>query len=112
MNKPVAIPAFAAPGFVAAARAEFDALTRSAPDIEFIDAVLADICGTLRGKRLPIREAGRLFESGMQIPQSIYLMDAHGEMTNPFGRGFGDGDPDGHQPDVEDEDIERAANAD
>jgi glutamine synthetase len=31
----------------------------------------------------------------MQIPQSIYLMDAHGEMTNPFGRGFGDGDPDG-----------------
>ena len=31
----------------------------------------------------------------MQIPRTLYLMDAHGEMTNPFGRGFGDGDPDG-----------------
>jgi glutamine synthetase len=31
----------------------------------------------------------------MQIPQSIYMMDASGEMVNPFGRGFGDGDPDG-----------------
>ena len=33
--------------------------------------------------------------SGMQIPHTIYLMDANGEMTNPFGKGFGDGDPDG-----------------
>jgi glutamine synthetase len=57
--------------------------------------VLADICGTLRGKRFPIAEVSRLFESGMQIPRSIYLMDAHGEMTNPLGRGFSDGDPDG-----------------
>jgi glutamine synthetase len=31
----------------------------------------------------------------MQIPQSIYLMDASGEMVNPFGKGIGDGDPDG-----------------
>jgi glutamine synthetase len=31
----------------------------------------------------------------MQIPHTIYLMDANGEMTNPFGKGHGDGDPDG-----------------
>src|SRR6185312_13637057 len=37
----------------------------------------------------------KLFETGLQLPHSIYLMDARGEMTNPFGRGFGDGDPDG-----------------
>jgi glutamine synthetase len=95
MNKPTPVPHFAPPAFVAAARAEFDALLRAQPDLQSIDAVLTDICGTLRGKRLPIEEAGRLFESGMQIPKSIYLMDAHGEMTNPFGRGVSDGDPDG-----------------
>ncbi len=94
MNKHSAVPCFARPAFVAAARAEFDALHGANPDLEFVDAVLADVCGTLRGKRFPIGEAGRLFESGMQIPRSIYLMDAHGEMMNPFGRGFGDGDPD------------------
>ncbi|MGD0192091.1 MAG: glutamine synthetase family protein [Rhizomicrobium sp.] len=95
MNKPTTVPHFAPPAFVAAARAEFDALLRTQPDLQYIDAVLADICGALRGKRLPIAEAGRLFESGMQIPKSIYLMDAHGEMANPFGRGVSDGDPDG-----------------
>jgi len=95
MNKPAAIAHFAPPAFVAAARGEFEALRKAQPDLQYIDAVLSDICGTLRGKRLPIGDAHRLFESGMQIPKSIYLMDAHGEMTNPFGRGVSDGDPDG-----------------
>ncbi|MGQ0742563.1 MAG: glutamine synthetase family protein [Alphaproteobacteria bacterium] len=80
---------------VAAARAELDALLRQNPKISFVDAVMPDLCGVLRGKRIPVGQAGKLFESGMQIPLSIYLMDAKGEMANPFGRGFGDGDPDG-----------------
>ncbi len=95
MNKPAAIPDFARPAFVMAARADFEALVREHPDLLHVDAVLPDVLGILRGKRLPVAEAGRLFESGMQIPRTLYLMDAHGEMTNPFGRGFGDGDPDG-----------------
>jgi glutamine synthetase len=95
MNKVSPPPAFAAPAFVGAARAEFTALKAAHPDLDYVDALLADVIGTLRGKRLPIGEADKLFESGMQIPHSLYLMDAHGEMTNPFGRGIGDGDPDG-----------------
>jgi len=77
------------------ARKEFSGLLKDNPKIAFVDAVMADLCGVLRGKRMPVNEAGKLFESGMQIPLSIYLMDARGEMTNPQGRGFGDGDPDG-----------------
>ncbi|MGH6871971.1 MAG: glutamine synthetase family protein [Rhizomicrobium sp.] len=95
MNKVSPPPAFARPTFVAEARAEFDALLAAHPGLDYVDAVLSDVIGVLRGKRLPIAEAGKLFESGMQIPHSLYLMDAHGEMTNPFGRGIGDGDPDG-----------------
>ena len=95
MNKAASIPSFAGPAFVEQARAEFEALLARHPELEFVDAVIVDICGTMRGKRLPIAEAGRLFETGMQLPKSVYLMDAKGEMVNPFGRGFGDGDPDG-----------------
>ncbi len=95
MNKPSPPPRFLRPAFAADAKAEFDALLRARPDVKFVDAVLADIGGALRGKRIAIGEAARLFESGMQIPHSIYLMDSRGEMMNPFGRGFGDGDPDG-----------------
>jgi glutamine synthetase len=95
MNKATSIPSFAGPAFVREARAQFEALVARHPDLEFVDALIVDICGTMRGKRLPIAEAGRLFETGMQLPKSVYLMDAKGEMVNPFGHGFGDGDPDG-----------------
>jgi glutamine synthetase len=95
MNKSASVPNFARPTFVEQARSEFEALRKAHPDIKYVDAVLADVLGVLRGKRMPIEGAGHVFESGMQIPHSIYLMDAHGEMTNPMGRGFGDGDPDG-----------------
>jgi glutamine synthetase len=95
MNKVVSVPTFSRPTFVDDARHVFQALLRSLPEIHEVDAVLVDINGILRGKRLPVTEADRLFESGMQIPQSVYLMDPRGEMTNPFGRGIGDGDPDG-----------------
>src|SRR5258706_5064633 len=95
MNKVASVPAFPRPAFVVEARQNFQSLLQRVPDIREVDALLVDINGILRGKRLPIAEADRLFESGMQIPQSVYLMDPRGEMTNPFGRGIGDGDPDG-----------------
>jgi glutamine synthetase len=95
MNKVSPVPGFVAPTFVAKARSEFDALCKAHPDLQYVDAVLADLIGVLRGKRMPVAEAAKLFDIGMQIPHSIYLMDANGEMTNPLGRGYGDGDPDG-----------------
>jgi glutamine synthetase len=77
------------------ARAELEAILAANPKIEFVDAAISDICGTLRGKRLPVADAVKLFESGMQIPLSLHLMDVRGEMMNPSGRGYTDGDPDG-----------------
>jgi glutamine synthetase len=95
MNKPHSAPAFSRPDFVSEAEAEFDAFFEVETDLEFLDAVIPDLCGTPRGKRFPIAEAPRLFAHGMPIPVSIYLMDARGDMTDTFGRGFSDGDPDG-----------------
>jgi glutamine synthetase len=79
---------------VAEAEAQFHAFVETENDLEFLDAVIPDLCGTLRGKRFPIAEANGLFVQGMPIPRSIYLMDARGDMTNALGRGVSDGDPD------------------
>ncbi|HEY0301074.1 MAG TPA: hypothetical protein VGC36_07075, partial [Rhizomicrobium sp.] len=95
MNKASPLPSFARPAFVDDARAQFEALLARHGDIACVDALIVDISGTIRGKRLPLAQAAGLFETGMQLPRSVYLMDVKGEMVNPFGRGFGDGDPDG-----------------
>lgn len=95
MNKPVAYPAFPRAFFVTEAETEFDAFFEAETDLEFLDAVIPDLCGSLRGKRFPIAEAPRLFAHGMHFPHSIYRMDARGDITDALGRGFSDGDPDG-----------------
>src|SRR6266566_3116570 len=78
-----------------AARSELEAVLIANPDIQFVDAAIADISGALRGKRIAVADAPKLFEAGMQIPLSLHLMDVRGEMMNPGGRGYSDGDPDG-----------------
>jgi len=78
-----------------AARAELEAVLLANPDIQFVDAAIADISGALRGKRIAVADAPKLFDAGMQIPLSLHLMDVRGEMMNPGGRGYSDGDPDG-----------------
>lgn len=95
MNQIATPPSFVRPAFVAAAQKEYEAFGRAHGDLLYLDCLLPDILGVLRGKRMPIGEADKIFDSGMQIPHSLYLMDARGVMTNPLGRGIGDGDPDG-----------------
>ncbi len=77
------------------AAAEARAFREKNPDLRFVDALLVDICGKLRGKRFPASELDRLFASGMQIPQTIYLLDVTGDQHDPCGHGYSDGDPDG-----------------
>ena len=79
----------------AAAQAELEAVLTAHPDIRFVDAAIADICGALRGKHIATADASKLFESEMQIPLSLHLIDVRCEMINPGGHGYGDGDSDG-----------------
>jgi glutamine synthetase len=49
----------------------------------------------MRGKRTPIGELAKVFAGGLQISFTVYLFDVTGAMSDPMGRGFEDGDPDG-----------------
>src|SRR3569833_166272 len=74
--------------------AEFKAFLASNGDIDYIDAIFVDMCGTVRGKRFPIEEAERIFNSGVQMPKSLYFFDVTGVNEDVLGMGFSDGDPD------------------
>ncbi len=85
-SPPVALPR-AAPGAA-------QAFETAHPGVESLDAIIPDLCGVFRGKRLPWRDAAKLCAGGMPVPASCYLLDAVGANTDAVGSGFTDGDPD------------------
>ncbi len=74
---------------------DLESLLSQYPQVEFIDAIIPDLNGYIRGKRFPIKDAGKIYTSGVQIPESTVLLDYFGDSSDPCGRGFSDGDPDG-----------------
>lgn len=64
------------------------------PDIVAIDAFVIDVNGHAIGKRLPIAEAKKLVEAGVQFSAVTPLVDSRGLGHDPGGIGRSDGDPD------------------
>jgi len=74
---------------------DWEAFCDSHSDVAYLNAIFTDQCGTVRGKRIPLADAGKVFSSGLQLPMSIYFLDVTGVNEDVCGRGFSDGDPDG-----------------
>jgi len=53
------------------------------PGTVFIDALFVDLCGVVRCKRYPRREAEKIFSGGVHMCHSVYLLDARGENAKP-----------------------------
>ncbi len=73
---------------------ELDAFLARHPSTRFLDAVLFDLCGTAIGKRYPIRDAAKVWSSGVAFCAGITTLDALGTCWDVNGIGFSDGDPD------------------
>ena len=76
------------------APAELVAYLARHPETRFVDAVLYDLCGTAIGKRVPARDAEKLWSSGVAFCAGITTLDALGTCWDVNGIGFSDGDPD------------------
>ncbi len=68
---------------------------RRHPDIRHLDAFIFDIDGTLRGKRIPADAAGKIWQSGIDMPRCMLFLDPTGDDLDPGGRSGAIGDPDG-----------------
>ncbi len=64
------------------------------PDVTQIDALIADTCGVLRGKKMPVAKLVSLFSDGIGFPGSIFATDITGSTVEETGLGFDDGDAD------------------
>jgi glutamine synthetase len=74
---------------------EFDAYLKRHPETVHVDAFLHDLNGNLRGKRLPVEDAAKLWKSGLEMPRCMLFLDPTGDDLNPGERSTGLGDPDG-----------------
>ncbi len=63
--------------------------------IESIQAVVCDLNGILRGKRVPVEQAGKVLEGGIRMPLSIVGVDVWGEDIIGSSHVFASGDSDG-----------------
>ena len=69
------------------------AFLRGHPDLRWIDAMIPDMCGIPRGKRLDASAVGKLFTTGIVLPGSTYAMDMLGNNVDSTGMGTVDGIP-------------------
>ena len=75
-------------------RTELEQFLAAHPTTEFIDVLLPDLCNVIRGKRVSRKQFDKLYDDGILLPSSTFLLDVNGVGTNAGGRGFSDGDPD------------------
>jgi len=79
---------------------EFDDYLKRHPKTVHVDAFLHDLNGNLRGKRLPVAEAAKLWprgseQGGLEMPRCMLFVDPTGDDLDPGGRSTTLGDPDG-----------------
>lgn len=65
------------------------------PDVKFVDAFLSDLNGVLRGKRLPAKQALKIFDNGLRLPRSLIGVDIWGYDVMANGLVLETGDVDG-----------------
>jgi glutamine synthetase len=62
--------------------------------VRYVDVLLADQMGILRGKRVTIEELDSIRRDGLLLPASMFALDVLGGTVQATGLGFDDGDAD------------------
>lgn len=64
------------------------------PETRWVDAMIPDMNGILRGKRMDVSGLSKLWKGGLGLPGSTYALDVMGNNVDSTGMGPVDGDPD------------------
>ena len=73
---------------------EAEAFLEKYPEVQFIDLLIADMNGIVRGKRVDKSVLSKVFKSGVALPASIYGLNIQGTTVEETGLGLEIGDSD------------------
>ncbi|KEA61779.1 glutamine synthetase family protein [Marinobacterium lacunae] len=74
--------------------AEAETFLEQHPDLQFVDLLIADMNGIVRGKRIDRSALKKVFEKGVALPASLYGLDILGETVESTGLGLEIGEAD------------------
>jgi len=74
---------------------ELDDYLAAHPETRFMEPLIADMNGILRGKRIGVEDAGKAFKNGINMCAATTLLDTLGNTFENIPFGLNDGDPDG-----------------
>lgn len=64
------------------------------PEIQFVDLLIADMNGIVRGKRIESASLQKVYEKGINLPASIFALDINGSTVESSGLGLDIGESD------------------
>lgn len=65
------------------------------PDVQFVDLLIADMNGVVRGKRIERNSLTKVYEKGINLPASLFALDINGSTVESTGLGLDIGDATG-----------------
>ncbi|MWV15046.1 glutamine synthetase [Pseudomonas sp. L-22-4S-12] len=73
---------------------EANAFLKEHPEVLFVDLLIADMNGVVRGKRIDRNSLHKVYEKGINLPASLFALDINGSTVESTGLGLDIGDAD------------------
>src|SRR6218665_1305840 len=73
---------------------EANAFLKEHPEVLFVDLLIADMNGVVRGKRIERTSLHKVYEKGINLPASLFALDINGSTVESTGLGLDIGDAD------------------
>src|SRR5690606_11798678 len=73
---------------------EANAFLKKHPEVLFVDLLIADMNGVVRGKRIERTSLHKVYEKGINLPASLFALDINGSTVESTGLGLDIGDAD------------------
>ncbi len=73
---------------------EANAFLKKHPEVLYVDLLIADMNGVVRGKRIERTSLHKVYEKGINLPASLFALDINGSTVESTGLGLDIGDSD------------------
>ncbi|KUM44707.1 glutamine synthetase family protein [Pseudomonas sp. EpS/L25] len=73
---------------------EANSFLKEHPEIQYVDLLITDMNGVVRGKRVERASLSKVYERGINLPASLFALDINGSTVESTGLGLHIGDAD------------------